>query len=261
MQFKIEDIVFPDAPFDLLEHSILIGNRGSVAHGTWVENTNPDSIDDIDLMNVVIPPKKYYFGLQTWEMCEDINDPWDVVAYEFKKFLGLLVKQNPNVLMMLWLDPEDYYKIDPLGQALIERRDFFSSREAAKTFIGYAQGQLNRMTHVAGRGYLGAKRKQLVEKHGYDTKNAGHLIRLLHMGKEFLETGKLNVKRTWDRDLLIDIKLGKYSLQNVHQIAADGFDQIRKLEKSSILPKRLEIKTIDLICTQILESWFERRAK
>jgi len=35
-------------------------------------------------------------------------------------------------------------------------------------------------------GYLGDKRKQLVLKHGYDAKNAAHLIRLLRMGIEFL---------------------------------------------------------------------------
>src|SRR5580698_10734529 len=112
-EIKLEDVKFPSAPFDLLEHSILIGNRGSVAHGTYIPNTDPNSIDDIDLMNVVIPPREYYLGLSTWEMCEGIDDPWDVVAYELKKFMRLLVKQNPNVLMMLWLDEEDYYLIRP----------------------------------------------------------------------------------------------------------------------------------------------------
>jgi predicted nucleotidyltransferase len=207
-------------------------------------------------MTIVIPPKDYYFGIKHWEMCEDINDPWDVVGYEFKKFIGLLTKQNPNVLMLLWMEPEHYLKLHPLGKVLIESRDLFSSREVAKTFIGYAQGQLHRMCHVAGRGYLGQKRRQLVEKYGFDCKNAGHMVRLLHTGIEFLDTGILNVKRTWDKDLLIDIKTGKYSLVEVNKIAADAFNRIREAEKRSELPKRLDLKDINELSISILQSWF-----
>lgn len=39
---------------------------------------------------------------------------------------------------------------------------------------------------------MGEKRKQLVAKHGYDTKNASHLIRLLRMGMEFLTVEEIN---------------------------------------------------------------------
>ena len=253
----IKQVIWPDAPFNLMEHSLLVGYRGSQAHGTYLPNTDPNSIDDIDLMAIVVPPKEYYFGIKSWDMCEAINDPWDIVAYEFKKFIGLLIKQNPNVLMMLWLEPEHYIKVTELGEDLIKARDLFSTRESAKTFIGYAHGQLQRMTHIAGRGYLGAKRKQLVEKHGYDTKNAAHLLRLLHMGIEFLETGKLNVKRTWDKDLLITIKTGGMSLIDVNKLAADSFDKIREAEKNSSLPKRLDLKKINELCMHIFEEWFD----
>lgn len=52
LKINIEDVKFPQAPFDLLDRSILIGNRGSVAHGTYVSNTDPNSIDDIDLKSI-----------------------------------------------------------------------------------------------------------------------------------------------------------------------------------------------------------------
>jgi len=52
---------------------------------------------------------------------------------------------------------------------------------------------------------MGAKRKSLVEKFGYDTKNAAHLILLLRMGIEFLSVGVLHVKRH-DAQELLEIK-------------------------------------------------------
>ena len=42
----------------------------------------------------------------------------------------------------------------------------------------------------------------MVWKYQYDVKNAAHLIRLLRMGTEFLETGRLQVYRTTDADEL-----------------------------------------------------------
>ena len=57
-------------------------------------------------------------------------------------------------------------------------------------------------------GYLGDKRKQLVLEHGYDSKNAAHLIRLLRMCKEFLATGEMIVFRP-DAAELLDIKKGQ----------------------------------------------------
>ena len=58
------------------------------------------------------------------------------------------------------------------------------------------------MERNACKGYMGEKRKRLVEKFGYDTKNASHLIRLLRMGMEFLVDGELHVEREDAKELL-----------------------------------------------------------
>lgn len=258
---QIDDIVFPQIPFDLRSHLLLVARRGSEAHGTYVPPTDPNSIDDRDIQTVVVAPKSYYFGLSNFEHAEAINPPWDVVIDEFKKFIMLLLKQNPNVLSLLWLEREDYLYLHPLGERLITNRDLFSSRIAYKSFCGYADGQLRRMTHVAGRGYLGAKRKALVDKHGYDTKNAAHLIRLLHMGKEFMATGTMTVKRTWDRDMILEIKRGEWSLERVNAYAADLFAACREAVATSPLPPRLHLKRIEVVITAILEDWFAERDK
>jgi predicted nucleotidyltransferase len=43
-------------------------------------------------------------------------------------------------------------------------------------------------------GYMGEKRKAMVRKYQYDVKNAAHLIRLLRMGAEFIETRRARTR-------------------------------------------------------------------
>src|SRR5215471_6865684 len=64
-------------------------------------------------------------------------------------------------------------------------------------------------------GYMGEKRKAMVRRYQYDVKNAAHLIRLLRMGSEFIETGTLQVYRTTDADQLKIIKRGGWTLDQV----------------------------------------------
>jgi len=75
----------------------------------------------------------------------------------------------------------------------------------------------------AYKGYMGAKRKKLVEEYGYDTKYASHLIRLLRMCREFIETRELNVYRDKDFQNLRDIKTGKDKFEYVEREAANLF--------------------------------------
>jgi hypothetical protein len=215
-------------------------------------------IDDKDLLSIIIPPIEYYYGINDWQHAEAINPPWDVVLYSLRKFANLLIKQNPNAIAMLWLEKEDYLYLTETSQLLIDERELFSSRQCYTHFVGYAKGQLNRMTHVTHRGYLGAKRKQLVEKYGYDCKNAQHLVRLLRMGKEFLHTGKLNVRRTWDRDLLISIKRGEWPLERVYKYTAELFTEVEDAVKTSPLPPRLDLKKINNLLVELTYDWLHK---
>ena len=252
-----DTILWPDTPFDLQSRLILVGRRGSEAHGTYIPSEDPTSVDDRDLMGIVIPPAKYYIGLSEWKHAEAIKECWDVVLYEYRKFVGLLMNQNPNVLGMLWLEPEDYLLTSKQSNILIENRNLFRARrKAASSFMGYATSQLYKMEHMAFKGYMGDKRKKLVEKHGYDTKNAAHLVRLLHMGTEFLETGELHVRRTWDRDMLDDIKKGKWALDAVKKYAVDRMEACRNAELKSDLPDEIDQEAVENIVLDTLSERF-----
>jgi hypothetical protein len=85
-------------------------------------------------------------------------------------------------------------------------------------------------------GYMGEKRKAMVRKYQYDVKNAAHLIRLLRMGIEFLDTGHLQVYRTSDAEELMRIKRGEWSLEEVKAEAERLFAQVEPARARSPLP-------------------------
>lgn len=263
----INDIVFEPPP-----ETFALAYRGSVAHNMFVPKSDPNSIDDIDLMGFVFGRESDYFGLTEWGSrgTKEIKvGAWDVVLYEIRKAVRLLLQGNPNILSMLWVSPEHKLIYDAPYRALIEHRDLFVGKHIYNAFAGYAHAQLEKMGvrnpaelreylaiiaemkyrgihpnhkgevfpeperatgelrnvaawnseklykrlvhyHKKGKnlGYMGGKRKQLVLEYGYDCKNAAHLIRLLRMCVEFLDTGTLVVKRP-DAAELLSIKTGK----------------------------------------------------
>lgn len=52
------------------EGTILLGYRGSIAHGMYLPSDHPNSIDDKDLLGVCVAPLDYYLGLQRFEQRE-----------------------------------------------------------------------------------------------------------------------------------------------------------------------------------------------
>lgn len=248
--------------------AILAGYRGSVAHGTWLPSDDPDSVDDKDLMAFCVPNRPLVLGLRSYgsrgtqEIVRDVPQPiltrWDVVVYEIRKALSLLEKGNPNVLSMLWLPRNLFTKVTPAGERLIASRDLFVGKHVYNAYIGYARSQLSKMTRGEFKGYMGDKRKALVEQHGYDTKNAAHLIRLLRQGIEFLSTGELIVQRP-DAAELIDIKRGDWSLERVQREAEQGFTQATEALTRSQLPASPDRDAINRLCQGLIEqAWSER---
>jgi uncharacterized protein len=249
-------------PRDLLEANpgmgewaFLHGYRGSIAHGMYEPNHEPNSIDDKDTMAFCVPPIEHYMGLAEYGSrgtVEVKRGEWDVVIYEARKALRLLAGGNPNVLSMLWLPENLYIKITDAGQLLLDNRDAFVGRHVYKPFAGYASQQLYKMEHGAFKGYMGDKRKALVEKHGYDTKNAAHLIRLLRAGIEFLRDGEMNVQR-YDAAELLAIKHGEWSLEKIKAEAERLFRRAEDAYDTSPLPARPDRERVSRLCVQIVQ--------
>ena len=241
---------------DLFPHtSILVGYRGSIAHNMYLPNTDPLSIDDKDIMGISIAPLECYMGLDRWEGKETFLREWDVVVYEVRKFLRLLEKANPNVLSLLWLQPHHYLLMEPGGQLLLDHRQMFMTKQIYQSFSGYAHGQLKRMTHHSYAGYMGAKRKTLVDNLGWDAKNGAHLCRLLRMGIEALVTGELHVFRH-DAPQLLEIKRGEWSLEQVQAEAQRLFHRAEEAFDRCALPNHVDHAAVNRLAVDILQTYF-----
>lgn len=99
---------------------------------------------------------------------------------------------------------------------------------------------LRRTYHKA---YMGAKRWGMVQKLGYDAKNATHLVRLLHVGHEYLTTGRMSVRRTWDVPMLLEIKRGEWPLDAVQAHAAEWFAKVEAAPSS--LPQSIDEEQVN----------------
>ncbi|OGM09269.1 hypothetical protein A2Z67_05000 [Candidatus Woesebacteria bacterium RBG_13_36_22] len=234
---------------------VLSGYRGSIAHGTYLPSNKPNSTDDKDVMGIFIAPKNHYLGFGKREVYERQVQEWDIILYELRKFVGLLLKCNPNVMMMLWLPEKYYLSRNKYGQLLIDNRDIFVSKHAYHSFSGYAYGQFKRMTHFKFEGYMGEKRKKLVEKFGFDCKNGAHLIRLLKMGIEFLTEGVLYVERE-DAPQLISIKNGEWTLEQVKREAEKLFGLAEQAYIHSTLKDKPDYNRAEELLMRILEDNF-----
>ena len=251
--------ILNEAPqFNMWTQAIYVGYRGSIAHGTFIPNSNPASIDDKDIFGIAIPTKEYFFGLKEFEQFERKQENWDVLVYDFREFIRLLVKANPNVMEALWTPSNHTLKTSWQFGELQKNKHLFAHRGIYKSFYGYSYGQLRKMenmAHVAHNGYMGKKRKALVDKFGYDCKTAQHLIRLLRQGIEFLETGELIVERP-DKAELIQIKTGQWSIEKVKSKAIELFQAMEQAEKKSILPEKPDYEAIDKLVQDILGKTF-----
>lgn len=246
--------LYLDYPELQTDECILLAYRGSIAHGTYEPNHEPNSIDDIDLIGISVPPLDHYFGLREFGSRgtkEIKRGDLDIVLYEARKTISLLAKGNPNVLSLLWLPDDLYVHVEPAARRLIDNRHLFATKAVYKPFRGYAQGQLRKMTSGSFNGYMGAKRKRLVERHGFDCKNASHLIRILRQGIEFLSTGQMEVYRS-DAEELLAIKHGEWSLDGVRFAAEAADEKLEAAVKASPLPDAPDWDAINRLAEDVV---------
>jgi uncharacterized protein len=187
-QIKLKGLTREQINTLLPEGLISLCWRGSVAHGMYVPKSNPDSIDDKDVMGVYIGPLEHYLGFGRKDVYERWEGEWDCVFYELRKFIGLLVNCNPNVLSLLWVNPSGIIYESALGERLRQHRDLFVTKKAYHSFSGYAHDQFKKMIYFnqEAQALMQQLEEQLVS-FGIDPDScdAGHSLRGLD-GQSFV---------------------------------------------------------------------------
>jgi len=231
---------------------------GSELHGAKLGST-----DDVDVYGLFIEPPERALGLEAlehfvWSTAgsdrRNTADDVDLTLYSLRKWAKLAAKGNPTALHFLFA-PNDL--AHPTWKRINDRRSAFLSRSCAPQFVGFADDQLKRMTGERGRGKKG-QRPEIEERFGYDTKAAMHTLRLLYECLELMKHGTITLPRP-EREFLIRVRAGEFSLEKVLDFAKKLFAQCDEAEKASPLPLVIDREAISqLVADAHLEHWRQR---
>ena len=122
---------------------ILLALGGSHAYGTNVPTS------DLDIRGIAIEKPEEIIGYQHFEQL--INEKTDTTIYAFNKMINLLVQNNPNIVEIIGLNPDQYLYVSKLGQELLDHKDLFLSQRCFYTFGGYARANLKRLENALAR--------------------------------------------------------------------------------------------------------------
>lgn len=232
---------------------------GSTVHGTSVE----DGLEDLDLMSIVIEEPWHVMGFPRLEF--EPRDNWlertkpmgvrseagdvDHVFYGLRKYLGLALKSNPTVLLPLFAGPEATRQISLEGHQLRALLPHLLSRKAGSAFLGYLKDQVERL--VGTRGQMNVTRPELIAKYGFDTKYAGHIVRLGIQGIELLRDGTITLPMLApDRALVLEVRTGRFTYDQVLSLVENIQAELQAEIAKSRLP---EMPNFDVV-----ESWMIR---
>lgn len=138
----------------------------------------------------------------------------DLQVYTLRKFCGLAAGGNPSILNVLFTTPHVLRR----GWEPRVIAGYVASKAAGQAYLGYMRQQIERWQGV--RGQKNVNRPELVEAHGYDTKYAGHAIRLAMQGIEYLSTGRITLPMPDDqRHIVLDVREGRVSEPNALAMA------------------------------------------
>ena len=88
-------------------------------------------------------------------------------------------------------------------------------------------------------------------------KHAMHLIRLLIMGTEILNTHEINTYRREEHDLLMDIRKGKYSYEDIFKLVEGYEAKFREASLSTTLPKEPDEKVVEALLISLYEDYYK----
>jgi uncharacterized protein len=185
---------------------------------------------DTDRRGIYVTPTPRFWRLTSPPSHVDGPGP-ERVSWELGRFCELALKANPTVLECLWSHLVE--QIDDTGRELVSLRGAFLSRRLAATYAGYGQAQLRKLESSEAR--TGSIR----------WKSAMHLLRLLLAGRHVLRTGEILVDVGEHRELLLAVRHGARTIDQVTRLAGELLDELVRAETGSPVPVAPDRRTVE----------------
>ena len=235
---------------------------GSGLHGLSVGDQ-----DDRDEMGVAIPDKRHVLGLNKFHHKIIRTQPegqrsgpgdLDLTLYSLEKYMRLAQKGNPSIISLLWV-PSDYVVNNSSiwKKIVLPNREKFVTERALKAHLGYLKQQRERVLGI--RGGKHTNRPELIEKYGFDTKYAGHMVRLAIQGYELSAYGKINLPMsTVHAQWIKDLRVGKHTLDEAIAETEYYEAELKKAIDNAVLPYTiLEERVDDILLDCYKAAWDE----
>jgi uncharacterized protein len=237
---------------------------GSVAYGVSSDTS------DMDVYGFAIPPKEDVFPHLRGEILgfgrtrtrfeqfqeHHIHDrdalaghgrTYDLTIFSLVKFFQLAMENNPNIIDSLFTPATCVLHTTRVGTLIRENRRAFLHKGAWPKFKGYAYAQLHKLANKVPTG----KRLELVEAHGYDTKFAYHVVRLLGEVEQILVEGDIDLQR--NNEQLKAIRRGEWTEQRLREWFAAKESDLERIYAESPLrptPDEASLKALLVNCLE-----------
>lgn len=224
---------------------ILLVRTGSRLYGTATDES------DDDREGIFIPPREYVFGLRsidsvdlsikaTDERGRNLPEAVDITYHVIHKYMRQALKNNPNLLELLFAPEENLLFANGLGRRLLAARHLFPHKELCDRYAGYARGQRRKL------------KKEIDKEPARAASRASHIIRLLKEGIELLETGELQFPLAF-ADLIVSIKQGEWSVDNVLKLSRELEDELICARDVSSLPSEPRFDEVNQLTINLVE--------
>lgn len=202
--------------------------QGSQNYGLDTEES------DVDTKLIVLPKfEDIVFNKQPISTTHIRENEEHIDFKDLRLYIQTFRKQNINFLEILFTD----FKIlnneyEKFWNVLIENREAiarYNPYQAVKAMKGHAIEKYQKMEHPY------PNKKDVLEKFGYDPKQLSHLVRIENYLERYIEGESYkNCLYPTNSSFIMDIKLGKYSLNEARIIAEQAKNHIELLEQIAI---------------------------
>lgn len=204
--------------------------HGSRAYGIADENS------DYDFISIFVEPPEYVFSKRSIDSQEFQTESPQGTAFSVRKFFSLAYEGNPNLLAILFSTGANVLESTELGREILAHRNLFVSQKAGPRYLGYMKNQRLRFEGKK-KGHI-PNRPHLVEKYGYDTKYAMHVIRLAFQGICLFDTGEIQIPFHEElRKILLDIRHGLLNYEGMLDYMCDQESTLVDAIDSTSLPQ------------------------
>lgn len=182
--------------------------------GSHLYGLNEEGSDQ-DFESVYVPTKEQFLGMQAVQRAKfEKNGSGEKLeeetSYALQHFASLVTSGNFKAFEMLFAPEKCVLAKHPLFQVFLDNREKFLSPQLLVPLLGFAKSNFDRIDKAPDS----SRRKELWDKHGYDTKYCAHSWRILKCGLHYMETGEFKVDWSDQREKFFAIKHGKVSKSN-----------------------------------------------